>query len=345
MDTSRVLYFLKLLSEETSGCNDILAQLYQQALDENDDAIKLKQLLENHQFYGELGAALQKNGDDLHKSFYLAPQDSLDTLPKIRQVCERIENEAKISEELLCSPFPFDRRISVVRKSQVAGSLAALSAIAKTCVYLIALYAGIKPLKSLSWDESVGFQERVNSINTRFLPALCSVQRPGYSWIITKKRTGGRALFEGAAFALRYESPDRAKVLCGGCSKEPIGTHAFLNVDAYESSESDVPFCWGIGNLLSQPVSDSLRLMEENVASRLRAPHRDELAKKMPKPDECLTQLADGAVFCVSPDELALRMNQWLIGHEIEERRKTHRCLLCGNPVGSGRQVCRMHFR
>lgn len=51
MDTKRVLYFLGVLNKETTGHSGELAQLYNRALDENDDVMKLKMLLNDCVYY------------------------------------------------------------------------------------------------------------------------------------------------------------------------------------------------------------------------------------------------------------------------------------------------------
>ena len=134
------------------------------------------------------------------------------------------------------------------------------------------------------------------------------------------------------------------EVLCSALHKEPIGTHAFLNIDAYESGECDAPFCWGIGNIVSASPDTAILFLQNSVATKLRSPQLSELRRKMPTPLECAKQLSDGAMFCITPDELLLTMNQWQVGHEIEERKRTHNCLFCGKQVDGNRLVCSSHF-
>ena len=119
---------------------------------------------------------------------------------------------------------------------------------------------------------------------------------------------------------------------------------AFLNIDAYESGEYDVPFCWGIGNIVSASPDTAILFLQNSVATKLRSPQSSELRRKMPTPLECAKQLSDGAMFCITPDELLLTMNQWQVGHEIEERKRTHNCLFCGKHVDGNRLVCSSHF-
>lgn len=344
MDSKRVLYFLGILNKETSGHSDEIAQLYKRALDENDDVIRLKTLLNDYVYYREIGNAMYKNGSDLLEKLYLSPAASLEILPEIRQLHESIDNSVRVCDELMRSPVPFSETITVLRKKDTIAYMAALKMIASTCVYLITLYAGLNPIKNLTWEDRVGIQEMLYAVNTKFLPALCSVKRPNYSWVIRKKRMGGRALFGGDCFYLSYENTRSVEVLCSALHKEPIGTHAFLNVDAYESGTCDVPFCWGLGNVVSTSPNNALLLLQNNVATKLRSPRTEELIRKVPTPLECIKQLADGALFCITPDELLLALNQWQIGHEIEERKRTRNCLFCGKHVKDGRLVCFAHF-
>ena len=206
------------------------------------------------------------------------------------------------------------------------------------------LYAGLNHIKNLTWDDTAGIQEMIYAVNTKYLPALCSVRRPNYSWIIRRKRLGGRALFGGDSYYLNYENTRSVEVLCSALHKEPIGTHAFLNIDAYESGEYDVPFCWGIGNIVSASPDTAILFLQNSVATKLRSPQASELRRKMPTPFECVKQLSDGAMFCITPDELLLSMNQWQVGHEIEERKRTHNCLFCGKHVDRNKLVCQSHF-
>ena len=344
MDSKRVLYFLGILNRETSGHSDEIAQLYKRALDEDDDVIRLKTLLNDYVYYREIGNAMYKNGSDLLEKVYSSPARSLEILPEIRQAHESIDNSVRICDELMHSPIPYSETITVLRKKDTIAYMAALKMIASTCVYLITLYSGLNPIKNLTWEDRVGIQEMIYAVNTKFLPALCSVKRPNYSWVIRKKRMGGRALFGGDCFYLNYENTRSVEVLCSALHKEPIGTHAFLNVDAYESGTCDVPFCWGLGNVVSTSPNNALLLLQNNVATKLRSPRTEELRRKVPTPLESIKQLADGALFCITPDELLLALNQWQIGHEIEERKRTHNCLFCGKHLNDGRLVCSAHF-
>ena len=344
MDSKKVLYFLGLLNRETSGHKDEIAEIYNRALDENDDVAHLKMLIDDYVYYREIGNALLKNGQEMLNKVYAMPSKALEFLPQLKQAHESIDNEVRVCNELMHSPLPFSETITILKKKDTIAYMSALKMIASTSVYLITLYAGLDAKKSLTWNDTVGIQEMIDAVNTKFLPALCSVRRPNYSWIIRRKRLGGKALFGGDNYCLNYESTRSVEVLCSALHKEPIGTHAFLNIDAYESGECDVPFCWGIGNIVSATPDNAILFLQNSVAIKLRSPRVSELQKKMPTPLECVKQLSDGAMFCITPDELLLAMNQWQVGHKIEERKRTHNCLFCGKHVDGNRLVCSSHF-
>lgn len=344
MDTRKVLYFLGILNRETNGYADEIAEIYKRALDENDDVILLKRLLNDYIYYGERGKTLYQNGTEILDRLYAAPSKSLEILPRLKQVQKSIEDEARACHGLMRSPLPFSAAVTVLRKKDTTAYMAALKMVAGTCVYLTALYEGLASLKGLIWYDAVGIQEMVYAVNTKFLPALCSVSRPSCSWVIRKGPMGGKALFGGDCFYLYYESTERIEALCGNLRKEPMGTHAFLNTDAYEFGENDVPFCWGTGNLLSVTPDHALQFLQNGVATRVRSPQGQELKRKMPSPIECIRQLTDGEMFCITPDELLLAMNQWQSGYEIESRIRTHNCLFCGKYVDGNQLVCSAHF-
>lgn len=344
MDSKRVLYFLGMLNRETSGHSDKIADIYKRALDENDDVIRLKMLLNDYTYYREIGNALYKNGEEMLDKIYALPSKALDILPQLKQTHESIGNEVKICDELMHSPLPFSETITVLKKKDTIAYMSALKMIASTSVYLMALYEGLSPIKSLTWNDTAGIQEMIYAVNTKFLPALCGVRRPNHSWVIRKKRLGGRALFGGDCYYLSYENIRSVEMLCSALHKEPIGTHAFLNIDAYESGECDVPFCWGIGNIVSVSPDNAMLFLQNSVATKVRSPQGTELTRKMPTPFECIKQLSDGAMFCITPDKLLLAMNQWQMGHEIEERKRTHNCLFCGKHVDGNKLVCSSHF-
>lgn len=344
MDSKRVLYFLGLLNKETFGYTDEIAQLYKRALDENDDVIKLKMLLNDYVYYQEIGNSIYKNGIELLDRIYSTPTRSLEILPELKQAIELIEKHVKVCNELMCSPIPFSETITILKKKDTIAYMEALKMIASTCVYLITLYSGLSLNKNLTWDDKVGIQEMIYAVNTKYLPALCNVRRPNYSWVIRKKRMGGRALFGGDCFYLNYENTRSVEVLCSALHKEQIGTHAFLNIDAYETGASDVPFCWGLGNLISETPDNALLLLQNSVVTNVRSPKPDELRRKPPAPFECIKQLTGGAMFCISPDELLRALNQWQVGHEIETRKMTHNCLFCGKHVNGKNLVCTSHF-
>ena len=343
MDSKKVLYFLSLLNRETSGHADEIAGIYKRALDENDDVTRLKMFLNDYTYYREIGNALYKNGEEVLDRIYATPSKALDILPQLKQVHESIDTEVRVCNELMRSPLPFSETITVLKKKDTLAYMSALKMIASTSVYLMMLYVGLDPIKKLTWDDTAGIQEMIYAVNTKFLPSLCGVRRPNCSWIIRRKGLDGRGLF-GGGYYLSYESTRSVEVLCSALHKEPIGTHAFLNIDAYESEAYDVPFCWGIGNIVSASPDTAILFLQNDVATKLRSPQASELRRKMPTPFECVKQLSDGAMFCITPDELLLTMNQWKVGHEIEERKKNHNSLFCCKHVDGNKLVCSSHF-
>lgn len=344
MDSKKVLYFLGMLNRETSGHTVEIAEIYKRALDENDDVIRLKMLLNDYTYYREIGNALYKNGEEMLDKIYAMPSKALDILPQLKQAHESIDNEVRVCDELMHSPLPFSETITVLKKKDTIAYMSALKAIASTSVYLMTLYAGLDPIKNLTWNDTVGIQEMIYIVNTKFLPSLCKVRRPNYSWIIRRKKLGGRAFFGGDNYYLNYENTRSVEVLCSALHKEPIGTHAFLNIEAYETGEYDVPFCWGIGNVVSASPDTAILFLQNSVVTKMRSPQATELRRKMPTPLECVKQLTDGMMFCITPDELLLTMNQWQMGHEIEKRKRTHNCLFCGKHVDGNKLVCSSHF-
>lgn len=344
MDSRKVLYFLELLNNETSGHADELAELFSRALDENEDVVRLKSLLTDYVYYREGGDTLKEKGSEIIEAVYSAPAKALETLPHLKHMLERIEKEVEICDELMRSPFPFNDIISVLKKKDTMAYLSVLKTIAGASVYLMMLYGGMEPTRALTWADTGGIQEMVHAVNAELLPALCRVKRPEYSWVIRRKRLGGKALLGGDGYVLSYESARSVETVCRNLNKEPIGTHAFLNVSAYESGTYDVPFCWGTGNIISITPDNALLSLQKDVATKLRAPQGAELYRKLPTPFECVKQLADGRIFCISPENLLLAMNQWEMGYEIEKRKQTHNCLICGKHIAGNRLACSSHF-
>lgn len=344
MHTNKVLFFLDFLTNQTQGCEEQLADLYNRALDENDNVQALKKLLNECIFYGEIGSSLHAEGVDILKEVYNTPNQALNRMLTVRQTYQRIENEVDLCSEMMKSPLPFSTTISVLKKKETNAYMTALKTIASTCVYLMMLYNGIDSIKNLTWDDRYGIQEMIYAVNTKYLPGLRNTQRPHFSWVIRKKKLGGRALFGGEAFYLSYENIQRVDVLCSALHKEPIGTHAFLNIDAYESNELDVPYCWGLGNIVSATPDNAISYLQQDIATGIRNPNWNDVRRKVPTPFECIKQLVGGNRFCICPDELVLIMNQWEMGHEIDKRKKTHNCLFCGKHISGNKMVCDSHF-
>ena len=344
MDSKKVLFFLDLLNRETSGHRDEIANLYQRALEEDDDVVRLKMLLNDYSYYRELGKSLYDNGVEVMDKICSNPSEALEIFPHLKQAYKSIENEVRVCDELMHSPFPFSETITVLKKKDTIAYMSALNTIASTCVYLMLLYEGQEPIRNLTWDDTVGIQEKIYAVNTKFLPALSKIKRPYYSWVIRRRRLGGRALFGGDSYYLSYEDTKSVEVLCSALHKEPVGTHAFLNIDAYETGACDTPFCWGIGNIVSASPENAINFLQRDVATKVRAPRQAELRAKMPTPFECIRHLSDGNLFCISPDDMLIAMNQWEVGHEIEERKRTHNCLFCGKHLVGNKMVCASHF-
>ena len=139
MDSKKVLYFLGLLNRETSGHKDEIAEIYNRALDENDDVAHLKMLIDDYVYYREIGNALLKNGREMLEKVYAMPSKALEFLPQLKQAHESIDNEVRVCDELMHSPLPFSETITVLKKKDTIAYMSALKMIASTSVYLITL--------------------------------------------------------------------------------------------------------------------------------------------------------------------------------------------------------------
>lgn len=344
MDTKKVIYLLNMLRSETSGRDAELNEMYGAAIRDDDDAAQLDTFLNDYNFYSEIGRTLYDNGSRLINKLRAKPQDALQTLQSIKQLNETIANEASLCSNLLRSPEPFPDSVTVLPKKDVMDHIEALKQIANSAAYLMMLYGGMDMVKELVWPTDAKLQDYIDAVNTVYLNKLMEVKRPGYSWVIRKGKLGGGAFFSGDYFYLNYESNRSVETLCSSLYKEPIGTHAFLNIRAYEAGETDVPYCWGIGNLLSATPSHALDFLRTGVVSWPRSPSAAELARKLPAPYECLRILTNGKPFCISPDGLVNAMNQWHMGHEFYLRKQNGRCPICGRMLSRGASRCPSHF-
>lgn len=346
MDTKKIIYFLNLLRSETTGRDAELNKLYGAVISEDKDVLNLDRILADHIFYSGVGRSLFTNGSQLIDKLRADPYDALQTLQSIRQLNETISNEASLCTDLMRSPLPFTDSITVLPKKDTMDYIEALRQTASSAAYLMMLYGGMGAVKDLAWPSNAGLKlpEYIHTVNTKFLTKLAEIERPKYSWVIRKKKLGGRALFSGDYFYLNYESNRSVEVLCNALHKEPIGTHAFLNINAYESDEIDVPYCWGMGNLISAAPSEALSFLQADVATTPRSPSAGKLTQKIPTPIECLRILTDRKPFCITPDDLVSAMNQWQMGHEFYLRKQSGRCLFCGRMVSHGAYVCPSHF-
>ncbi len=344
VDTTKVLYFLNLLNKQSNGHSREIADMYKRALDENDDINHLKFILNNYVFYREIGNTLYKNGESMLEEIYNNPSKALKILPLLKQQNESIDKTAKVCNTLIRSSLPYSEDISVLEKKDVPTYMSALRTIANTSTYLMALYGGLDAIKNLVWNDAVGIQEMIYAVNTKFLPLFCKVKKPNLSWVITRGPLGGKALFGGDYYYLSYDNTKHLEKTVSTFNKEHISTHSFVNIEAYETRQYDVPLFWGIGNILSVAPDEATVLLRSNVVTKLRSPKTLELAMEAPSPFECANRLSDGKIFCITPDELVLSMNRWQVGYEIEKRKRMYNCLFCGKYVGDGSLICRSHF-
>ena len=344
MDTRHILYFLGLLSRETSGHEEELAGIYKRALDENDDVKMMRSLYEDCSFYGALGRSTSESAKKKLESVYSDVAHSLDILSEIKIENEAILHEIARCDSLMRSPYPFSEAITMLRKRSVPKYMEALNIIASTCVHMLLVYKGPEATKYLVWEDAAGFREKLYAVNTKFLPALLDITRPGYYWVIRRKNLGGKALFGGFGYYLTRESAKDMELIARAYETEPVGTHAWLNVRAYQSGENDVPLCWGTGNLTSLTPANAIQSLQKKLITDLRSPEGAELGKKMPAPSVLMYTLSDHRYYCITPDELVKAMNQWQTGHEIAIRRASHRCLFCGKPLRWRGLVCPEHF-
>ena len=81
MRTNKVLFFLDFLTNQTQGCEEMLTDLYNRALDDNDEVQALRKLLNDCIFYGEIGNSLRMEGSNILQEVYSNPMDSPGAYP------------------------------------------------------------------------------------------------------------------------------------------------------------------------------------------------------------------------------------------------------------------------
>ena len=343
MDTKRMLYFLTFLSKNTVGCSGEIASLYKRVLDEEGDVVKAGQYLEDC-YFDRFAVDLRDRANDILEKIYGNPANASELLPQLRQVIREMEQGLSGSKAIIANPLPTLENIHILKKRDFNACRSAMRAVANACVYLMLVYGGVERVRDLTWNDAAGLDEQMDAVNAVFLPKLMKLQIPAFGWIIRKKITGGRMSFGESVYELVYESAENMWIRCAGYHGYPMGTHAFYNVEAYESGRPEVPLCWGVGNITSCGSRDALSFLQEDVVTGLRSPNHSELKEGMPIPIECIRKLSDGRSFCVTPEELAYAMTRWSQGREIVSRENSQTCLICGERVGGGRLVCRRHF-
>lgn len=344
-NTKKIVYLLDVIRKSTKGYSNEINSLYLDVIKQNSDVLSLSyNLNKKYNFYKGIGKSLAEESKSLLGELESDPENALQTIRKIGLKNEMLIHQADVCEKLLRSPNSTLESITIIEKKKTSAYNEALKQIAATCVYLIVLYTGANGIKNLTWFDGDGIQEHIHSVNTKFLPAIENMKIPEYSWIIEKKKMGGRALIGDKGFVLYYKRTEEVNKYCSALIKEPIGTHAFLNVMAYERDEVNVPFCWGIGNILSVTPKNAISLLTTGVVEKPRSPFPNEYNKKMLNPASLLKLLYNGKNYCASPETLVSLMNQWEAGYYINKMQEEKRCIFCGRLLNSNKLVCSSHF-
>ena len=345
MNNSRVIYFLNLLERNTTGHEEEIDNLSIKAINEDERVTRLKGLLTDYHFIPGLGENLKIEAENALKDLQTNPDNYQEIFIRIEQSCLKISAEIRNTEILMNSAGPFSQPILVVSKKDYPIYVAMLKRLVNSSVYLLVLYGGCETVTYFHWNEAAALRELLSELNSRYLPAIMKLNPPEYGWTITKKHLGGDAIFGGSAFFIKYEPYEEIEIRSRFLHKEPLGPNFFLNVDAYENDDNNVPYCWGRGNVLSFNQDNAVRAcIQSNPATELRAPVPQELIGKMPTPMELARRLANGREFCITADQLLCAMNQWYVGTEIDNRRREGKCLICGKKTGPSALICKSHF-
>ena len=344
-NTKKILYLLETIRKNTKGYSSEINQLYSQTIRNNQSVRELYNNVNNtYALYKGIGQSIADESKKLLRDLELKPDEVLSTIKKIEQKNETIRHQAEVCERLLRLSNSTLESITVIKKDKIESYDAALRQIAATCVYLIVLYNGIKGTRNLTWSDEDGIQEHIYNINTKFLPAIEQMSLPSYSWIIEKKRLGGRALIGEECFVLYYKPTEEVFKDCSSLIKEPIGTHSYLNVTAYENNEINVPYCWGTGNIISLSPDRGLEILSNGIVEKPRSPFQHEYKRKILAPLPLLKLLFNGKDYCASPETLVSIMNQWETGFSVSKRIQEKRCLFCGRYLNVSSFVCNYHF-
>ena len=345
MNTLKVIYLLSLLRSASQGKEEVLTRLYENAMRDNPEYRELSSLLADMEFYREMGNALRYEGKALTEAALKNPDGDLDTIRDMRKIRDRIKLGALESARLFEMPGAFMEPVTVVEQSLKAGYMRFLECVAAVCVYLLAVYVGAVSLENLHWVEGGGgLQERLHAVNSVFLPALCGEYPIPKAWMITRKAAGGGNQFGGSFYSLSYFSDSNLKVLTSSYQAEQPTPLFFLNRQAVETGELNVPYCWGIGNLVSTVPEDALRLLHSGLVIKPSSPTKHDLSAPPPTPLECLHRLCGGSPFCISVEDLVNVLNKWQMGYDVMCIRQRGGCLLCARPVLNGGLVCPTHF-
>ena len=99
MDSKKVLYFLKVLAENTDGYSEELKNLFAHALDDNDDIQGLKRCLTDYDFFGSIGNDLRFDSEKIIKDIYDNPLNALNSLNQAQYYTGNILKEAQVCQK------------------------------------------------------------------------------------------------------------------------------------------------------------------------------------------------------------------------------------------------------
>lgn len=345
MDSRRVLYLINMLKDGSSDRLGQLAALYNRALDEDDDYQKLKRILDSYSFMGTAGGSILDRGNDLIRRMAENPENIIQTLKETQQLIELINSEIAQNEKLLDYPGTFVTDINIVPKSDLDANNQFLTCIAAVCTYIIAVMIGYKGLDGLNWSDNYNFTEKLNRVNTSFIPALLKLEYNKPAWMIYRRPPRTSYLFSPYEYVLRYISTDEYKKWVLADEYREMSPFLYGSPRRAASLDLGIPIYLGIGNIVSTKPLESLKLLATGVGAKFLNPNEDLLWKRAPFLPEVLSAMACGAPCIVSPIKFTGLLNQWDAGCAMLYNRQNHKCLICGEKLIGREQVCEFHLK
>jgi len=341
MSSIKDILLSEFLVRNTTGNQESLRQVMSDLIEENEDFVQLKNLLNENFFVTSEAKEIHKKANELLAEAKAAPSNITAMLKRIREQCNQIQLKQEISRNTLELYETFTELPDIVEKNSALVYTKYYEHLYKCMTYVVAAISGHQGIKSWKQIPQGSFTDLITFVDKEMFEMNLPHKNLMGKWYVKRKYyVGGKAGLTYEGCQLITEPMFESGKIRGGEDS------VFIKSDKTNIEQA----VSGWGYIVGPEIDKIEELFSNEIITSINANALTIDIQSLNEeivfsPKDLLTHLLGTKMFIISPYDYIELVNKYFIKKTIFERKKSSRCILCGSVAPlNGKLICNKHF-